>query len=99
VGGESVLELNMQASRSGPFEGTLQYGAAVSGAKQIVFSSTDRKSMNAKVDGRAVAPFTIGTVTDTPRFQDGRAAPHITAAPSILAAVALVLQQANVAAA
>jgi hypothetical protein len=98
VGGASVLDLTMQAGRGGPVDGTLQYGAAVSGATQIVFSSTDRKTMNAKVDGRTVAPFRIGTVTDTPVFQDGRPAPHITAAPGIQAAVKLVLQQANVAA-
>ena len=98
VGGESVFALNMQASPGRPAEGTFQYGPAVSGAKQIVFSSTDRKTMNATVNGRAVAPFTIGTVTDTPRFQDGRPAPHITVAPSIQKAVALVLQQAKAAA-
>jgi len=95
--GATVFELNLQRQAGGAAEVSVEYGTVVSGARQLVFSSSDGKTLNGELDGRAIVPFPIGASAGALRFLDGQPAPNVTATPAIRQAVAIILQQAKTA--
>jgi Stigma-specific protein, Stig1 len=94
LAGNPLVQVDATTSADGT-RVNVQYGAAVRGIKQATFSSTDGKTIQGAIDGRAILPFPIGADPHSVRFADGAPPPIVKVKGSTEKAVTRLLKQAH----
>lgn len=92
--GDTLVQIDAMQSSTGPAQVHIHFGAMVKGVTDIVITSTDGKTFNGTVDGRALAPFT-SVSKDTIRFADGSTLPDVDGPPGAVEAVKQVMRKAQ----
>jgi hypothetical protein len=81
--GRTVLLQSHGSISAAGFTLTIEFGAAVRGIRTIELASADGRTVTGTVDGRALAPFALGSAPGALAFADGGASPRVRIKPVV----------------
>jgi hypothetical protein len=90
--GTTLLRIDLTRPAAGNTEVRLGFGSAFHGIKHAKFTRNG-KTMHGAIDGRRLAPFSVGTKPQSVRYADGRPAPLVRLPNNIGMAMTAVLDQ------
>src|SRR5512140_1408609 len=70
-----VVQVESHLSTDGKIQVHLQVGAGFSGPKDYAFTVADQKTLQGTIDGKPIAPLSLGRKIESPRYADGTPIP------------------------
>ena len=87
-----ALQADTQISLSGSVQVMMRFGDGFSGIKEIVFTSSDNKTLQGTIDGKEITPYSLKSDPKSIKFADGSALTQTTVDSDVLSALPLLSQ-------